>query len=50
MIAISGKKYSKNPVPVMVVGGPITRRGKSFGDAMSRFSQSDSGKGASEEH
>jgi hypothetical protein len=48
-MAINGKKYSKNPVPDTFVGGPITLRGSSLGDIVSRFSHTASGNGASEE-
>lgn len=44
-IAISGKKYSKKPVPVMTVGGPSTLAGNSFGGIVSRSSHIVSGSG-----
>jgi hypothetical protein len=43
---ISGRKYSKKPVPVMMDEAPITRGGISLGAIVSRFSQTFSGRGA----
>lgn len=45
-MAMSGRKYSKKPVPVMMVDGPNTRLGSSSGGIVSKFSQTVSGRGA----
>lgn len=47
-IAISGRKYSKKPVPVITVGGPSIRGGRSLDGIVSRASQTVSDSGAKE--
>lgn len=41
-----GRKYSKKPVPVILVGGPRTRGGRSLAGIVSRASQTVSDRGA----
>lgn len=45
-IAISGRKYSKKPVPLATTGGPIMRVGSCFEPIRSKSSQMVSGSGA----
>lgn len=48
-MAIRGRKYSKKPVPEIVVGGPIVRCSRSDNGTLSKFSQVSSGRGATPE-